>query len=284
MKQWKCTVCGYVHTGDEPPLKCPVCGADKSKFILLEDGSSNAEKKASPITESEKAPSELSKEDKIEKQWKCSVCGYIHKGIAPPSKCPVCGADKSKFELLEERTSTTEGIEPSDGTPNQATLGSTSTSEREPGSKPSFKEIAARVEILTRFHGHPIAVHIPNGVLPLAFIFTLLSVVFNSNALAIAAKYNMIFICLAMPVVLLTGVVDWVNRFNAAITNVFLIKMICAGVVTFLSFIIAIWWIVEPDIYLAGSGKLAPFLFLCLTDLAAAAVAGFYGGKLVFKD
>jgi rubredoxin len=33
MKQWKCTVCGYIHKGDEPPETCPVCGADKSKFI-----------------------------------------------------------------------------------------------------------------------------------------------------------------------------------------------------------------------------------------------------------
>ena len=33
MKKWKCTVCGYIHTGDEPPEKCPVCGAPKSMFI-----------------------------------------------------------------------------------------------------------------------------------------------------------------------------------------------------------------------------------------------------------
>ena len=23
---WVCTVCGYVHTGFEPPYKCPKCG------------------------------------------------------------------------------------------------------------------------------------------------------------------------------------------------------------------------------------------------------------------
>ena len=32
MKKWRCTVCGYIHNGDEPPEKCPVCGADKSLF------------------------------------------------------------------------------------------------------------------------------------------------------------------------------------------------------------------------------------------------------------
>ena len=29
---WVCTVCGYVHTGSEPPYKCPKCGAPKEKF------------------------------------------------------------------------------------------------------------------------------------------------------------------------------------------------------------------------------------------------------------
>jgi rubredoxin len=35
MKQWQCTVCGYIHEGPEPPDECPVCGADKSEFIEL---------------------------------------------------------------------------------------------------------------------------------------------------------------------------------------------------------------------------------------------------------
>ena len=32
MKKYVCTVCGYVHTGDKPPEKCPQCGAPASKF------------------------------------------------------------------------------------------------------------------------------------------------------------------------------------------------------------------------------------------------------------
>ncbi|MBR0461982.1 MAG: hypothetical protein IJJ00_04645 [Erysipelotrichaceae bacterium] len=31
-KQWVCTVCGYVHTGDTPPEKCPVCQQPGSVF------------------------------------------------------------------------------------------------------------------------------------------------------------------------------------------------------------------------------------------------------------
>ena len=32
MKRWVCPVCGYVHTGDQPPAKCPQCGVPGAKF------------------------------------------------------------------------------------------------------------------------------------------------------------------------------------------------------------------------------------------------------------
>jgi rubrerythrin len=32
MKKWVCQVCGYVHTGAEPPEACPQCKAPASKF------------------------------------------------------------------------------------------------------------------------------------------------------------------------------------------------------------------------------------------------------------
>jgi rubredoxin/uncharacterized membrane protein len=38
MKRWKCTVCGYIHEGPEPPEECPMCGASRDKFEeLVED-------------------------------------------------------------------------------------------------------------------------------------------------------------------------------------------------------------------------------------------------------
>jgi len=37
MKKWRCTVCGYVHTGDQPPEKCPNCGAPREKFVEITD-------------------------------------------------------------------------------------------------------------------------------------------------------------------------------------------------------------------------------------------------------
>jgi rubrerythrin len=44
MKEWKCTVCGYLHKGKEPPDQCPVCGSGKYRFILNEPPSEKLEK------------------------------------------------------------------------------------------------------------------------------------------------------------------------------------------------------------------------------------------------
>jgi rubredoxin len=32
MKKYVCSVCGYVHEGDTPPEKCPVCKVPAEKF------------------------------------------------------------------------------------------------------------------------------------------------------------------------------------------------------------------------------------------------------------
>ncbi len=37
MAKWKCTVCGYIHEGDEAPEQCPVCKQPKEKFVKVEE-------------------------------------------------------------------------------------------------------------------------------------------------------------------------------------------------------------------------------------------------------
>ncbi|MBO4422697.1 MAG: NADH peroxidase [Clostridia bacterium] len=41
MKKYICPVCGYVHEGNEPPEKCPLCGVPGSKFKVEESGELN---------------------------------------------------------------------------------------------------------------------------------------------------------------------------------------------------------------------------------------------------
>ena len=92
MKKWRCSICGYVHKGDEPPDKCPVCGADKSAFELIGE-------EAEPVAAK---GVEKPGETPAEKKWRCTVCGYVHAGEEPPDMCPVCGSGKSAFEELIE--------------------------------------------------------------------------------------------------------------------------------------------------------------------------------------
>ena len=47
MRKWRCTVCGYIHLGKEPPEICPVCGAGREAFV--DDGPAEAEKLAPEI-------------------------------------------------------------------------------------------------------------------------------------------------------------------------------------------------------------------------------------------
>ncbi len=37
MTKWKCTVCGYIHEGDTPPEKCPICKQPAEKFVKIEE-------------------------------------------------------------------------------------------------------------------------------------------------------------------------------------------------------------------------------------------------------
>jgi len=338
MKQWKCTVCGYIHKGPEPPDTCPVCGADKSKFILLDEetarpphpGATALKKIASDKTSGkfrcpvcgyihkgseppDKCPVCSSDQYKFvrldddqavrgdavraaaiepdagdgDRKWGCAVCRYIHKGSAPPDKCPVCGSDKSKFAPIEPEPSVAPGPSSSrKQTPQPATAQESDT--RSQGINASIRRaIGANQALangLTRLHAHPIAVHIPNGVLPVTVIFTLLALLFKWEALAIAARVNMIFVCLSMPVVILTGFVDWHNRFEGRMSRVFAIKMICAGVVFFLSLISVLWGLFQAGVYLAHSSMAWLFILINMAALAAAAVAGWYGGKLVFPN
>ena len=56
MKKWKCTICNYIHEGDTPPERCPICNAPASKFILLEGEAEKKEEKDTAGKEPAKEP------------------------------------------------------------------------------------------------------------------------------------------------------------------------------------------------------------------------------------
>ena len=42
-KKWRCTVCGYIHEGDAPPDKCPLCSVGPELFVLEPDDDNAAQ-------------------------------------------------------------------------------------------------------------------------------------------------------------------------------------------------------------------------------------------------
>ncbi len=211
------------------------------------------------------------------KRWECSVCGYIHTGEEPPEKCPVCGADKSKFvELPPEESAPSESAE--------TKIETVQNSETAAGTESPAGFYGLVSNLMTRHHAHPISVHIPNGVVPLSVLFIILAAMFNFFGLAQAAFYNLIFVLLAMPLVLFSGYNDWQRKYGGNMTKLFMAKMICAAVVTLSAFLIVIWHMINPEVAMATSSHRILFISLNMIMLAAAGIAGFLGGKLVFHD
>jgi rubredoxin len=231
------------------------------------------------------------------RKWKCTVCGYIHFGDEPPEKCPVCGAPRSRFIDITEPEAP--APEPSAPAPAKETESLKEEAEITAASKPAaadqpaapepvspFKDSRYRwfFDLMTRYHGHPISVHIPNGLLPVSILFIFLSALFNLKGMAGAATYNMAIVAISMPLVLFSGWVDWQNRFNGALTNVFIVKIVCGIVVSVCAWFLFIWLLVNPEVVTTPQPSRVAFFMINLIMLGAAGTAGWYGGKLVFKD
>jgi len=79
---WRCTVCGYIHRGPQPPEWCPVCGSPASEFEPYEAAPAAPARPASGL--------------------RCLNCGYVQVGATPPEECPVCGSPADRFESVTE--------------------------------------------------------------------------------------------------------------------------------------------------------------------------------------
>lgn len=208
------------------------------------------------------------------KKWQCTVCGYIHEGDEPPEECPVCGADRSKFiEIVSEEPVETEIDQPE---PEDKKMDSKPES---PIFRPKLNPI---FNLMVKHHVHPISVHIPNGVLPASVIFIVLAALFNFSGLSQAAFYNLIFVVLTLPLVLFSGYIEWQKKYRGQLTRLFKTKIICAAVVSLTAVILVVWLFIDPQAATSSSNLL--FLLINLVMLTAAGIAGFIGGKFVFKD
>jgi len=264
MKKWKCTVCGYIYEGDAPPEKCPLCKAPAEMFEeVAEEQEAAVEKK--PAQEEQQPGQEVKSEGR---RWKCTVCGYILEGDVPPKDCPICKAAIEKFVEIDG-----DGKE----LPAQVKVKTQDASGPVLNKKPGFIS-----RMIMKLHLHPIAVHMPNGILPIAVIFLAISIFLNIKAFEPAAFYNLVAVLITMPLVVLTGVTEWKNRYNGAKTFVFFMKIFCASIVTVSLIILVAWRFFEPGVAEADSPFRLIYFGIAAIMLGATGVAGSLGGKLVF--
>jgi rubredoxin/uncharacterized membrane protein len=259
MSNWECSVCGYVHKEEEPPEKCPVCEAPGEMF--------------KKVTEEKKDVGEP--ESVSVKRWRCTVCGYIHTGSEPPEKCPVCDAPKKMFVEIDADGKALTEVKIDEEDP-AISVGGDKGQKKSPSVFDKFSQISLKL------HLHPMTVHFPNGILPAIVVFLGLSVYFNILTLETAAYYNLIFVLLMMPVVLLTGFIEWQKRYKGIKTAIFITKIICSLIVLGAVNVLVFWRLLDPNVIAEGSPSKYIYLGIAVGTLAVAGMAGHLGGKLAF--
>lgn len=292
MNSWECGVCGYVHKEEKPPEKCPVCEAPEKMFKQMTADAKEVEK-PEPSAEIEKPetaadaekpemaadvgkPETAPVQEKVaEKRWRCTVCGYIHTGTELPEKCPVCDAPKKMFVEIDADGKALTEVQGEELDPAMA-------SGTGKGQKQSLSLFDKFANVSLKHHLHPITVHFPNGVIPVIVVFLGLSVYFNILPLETAAHYNLIFVLVMLPMVLLTGFIEWQKRYKGIKSAIFIVKIICALIVLALSSVLVFWRLIEPGVAAEGSPSRYIYLGIAVALLAVAGLAGYLGGKLLY--
>jgi len=181
------------------------------------------------------------------KRWRCTVCGYIHDGKEPPVTCPVCGADRTQFVLVEE--------------PHAESM---------PG-------------MLAMFKLHPVAAHFPNGLLPTAAFFLLLYGVFAEPGFEAAAFWLVIAATAVVPVSIGSGLYEWRQNFGGRRAPIFFKKLGLALSLLTLGLLAMALRFATPEL-LTTNGWLRWLYLVCLLAmLGCATLLGHYGAVLVFR-
>ena len=132
-------------------------------------------------------------------------------------------------------------------------------------------------------HLHPIFVHFPQALFPVAFAALCLYLLTEVRQFETGAFVCALFGRLAAPVTTATGFFDWWNRYQAYMTSVFKIKITGSFVLMALAGPAVVLRAFHPDLAvlpLAGLGWV--YFGLLAACTATCVVLGHYGGKLVF--
>lgn len=132
-------------------------------------------------------------------------------------------------------------------------------------------------------HLHPIFVHFPQALFPVAFGAFCLYFATGVREFETGASVCALFGLLAAPVTTATGFFDWWNRYQAYLTSVFKIKITGSFILMALGASAALLRAFHPDLAVLPLGALGWAYFALLAACTATCVVlGHYGGKLVF--
>ena len=181
-------------------------------------------------------------------RWRCAVCGYVHEGAAAPPLCPVCGADRSRFVLLEEP-------------------------------KPAFLRDLYETVVV-----HAVGAHFPNALVPVAVLFLVLAVFSSGPHFEPAAFYLLLVVLFTAPVSMVSGIYDWRTKYGGAKAPIFY-KKIALAVALFILTLAAVRLRLTHPGLMEHSGPLKlklAYLGLVALLFPIVGLLGHYGGKLVF--
>lgn len=189
----------------------------------------------------------------MEKRWRCTVCGYIHRGDEPPEVCPVCGVGREKFVFLDE-------VE----------------------TGPSLAKLGGLLrEMIDAFMPHPVLAHFPNALVPTLLLFALLELV----GLKSLDHGLYLLLALVLPAVVATlgsGIYSWRKHFDGVKSKIFHRKLFLGGCLVLIASEMLQLRYTHPALLADLDGVSLFFLLLVAAALCCVALLGHYGGMLVF--
>ncbi len=283
MRRWKCLLCGYIHEGEEAPEKCPVCGGDKVNFIEVDE--QGKEIKAQQEKKEVEAVQEVTPEADVKKAEKLPEEPQQgeEKKEEPETSELSAESEAEELDSSPEKLAETEAAKEEEPKPaEEAVESGKQDASEEIQEKPSRSFLGWLGGLVMKLHLHPISVHTPNGVLPMAVLFMVLAIYYNYQTFELPSFYSLAFVLAAMPVVVFTGYLEWQMRYRGAKTFLFITKIFCSIVALACVSTLVIWRVVDPGVAGPESPERMTYLIVGLVALGAVGIAGHLGGKLVF--
>jgi rubredoxin len=181
-------------------------------------------------------------------RWRCTVCGYIHEGVEPPDVCPVCGADRSLFVLID-------------------------------------KEVEATLlhDLITNFRLHSVVAHFPCGLLPTCGLFLLIYLIVGHPGLETTIYWLLLVVLAVTPVSLASGLYVWQKHFSGRRASIFYKKIGLALILLLLGLIAMLLRFGRPELIVSGGWQSWLYLSCFGVMFGCVVLLGHYGSKLVFQ-